>query len=317
MLDSRKEKVVIEKGSGPANTYSFSYSIPSEGIFKVESVFTETKTGNKLKKELIISSIERIDLPVSERPSVVVQNKIKDTFNSAPFESQKVGGVLGERLEINLTKRLLQVDEQALLDGYLDRPGDQNWVGEHVGKYLETAFNAWRYTQNKELKAQMDRILYVLLHTQLDNGYLGTYTPDKYWTSWDVWSHKYNLVGLLAYYDATGYLPALKAAQRIGDLLCRTFGNQPNQIDIITSGTHVGMASASVIDTMVDLYKYTGDQKYLDFAHYIVDAYDDPDASTGAEVTSVSNTLPLVGKNTDKGNVCPSRGLCPHRPLSH
>lgn len=58
--------------------------------------------------------------------------------------------------------------------------------------------------------------MFKLINTQLEDGYLGTYTPDKYWTSWDVWSHKYNLYGLLSYYAATGYMPALEACKKNG-----------------------------------------------------------------------------------------------------
>src|SRR6185437_11063484 len=71
------------------------------------------------------------------------------------------------------------------------------------------------------------------------------------WTGWDVWSHKYNLYGLLAYYTTTGYQPALEACKRIGNLLCETFGNKPGQRDIILAGEHVGMAATSVLDPMV------------------------------------------------------------------
>ncbi len=31
------------------------------------------------------------------------------------------------------------------------------------------------------------------------DGYLGTYAPRHRWGGWDVWCHKYNLIGLLAY----------------------------------------------------------------------------------------------------------------------
>ena len=41
----------------------------------------------------------------------------------------------------------------------------------------------------------------MLIASQLPDGYLGTYTDDQRWTSWDVWVHKYNLIGLLSYHD--------------------------------------------------------------------------------------------------------------------
>jgi DUF1680 family protein len=288
ILESKRKDIIITKGENAPST--FQYTLPGEGIYYITSVFTEAQTGGTLQKEVIVSTIKNVLLPVGRQPLALVQNKIKDVFVSAPFEDQKIQGYLGDRMNINLVKRLLQVDEQELLAGYLDRPGKQNWVGEHIGKYLETASSTWRYTHHAALKAQMDRMLFVLLHTQLPNGYLGTYTPENYWTNWDVWSHKYNLVGLLAYYKATGYTPALEAAKRIGNLLCKTFGNKPGQLDIITSGTHVGMASASVLDPIVDLYRMTGDKKYLDFAHYIVRSYNEPDGP------GIIRTLLEVGK---------------------
>jgi DUF1680 family protein len=142
----------------------------------------------------------------------------------------------------------------------------------------------------------MDRIMYGLINTQLADGYLGTYTPDQYWTSWDVWSHKYNLYGLLAYYTVTGYQPALEACKKMGDLLCQTFGDQPGQLDIINAGTHMGMAATSVLDPMVELYKYTGDKKYLDFCYYILRSWEQVN---GPKVIS---TLLATGNVAKVGN---------------
>lgn len=247
------------------------------GIHRIQCVFWGTDRRERLVRETRVSTLDSVALPVAARPLPIVENQVPDPFRFTEFEAVHLGGMLGARLDINRQRRLRRVDEAGLLAGYLQRPGRQNWIGEHVGKYLEAASNTWRNTHDAELKARTDRILYVLLHTQGDDGYLGTYVPERRWTSWDVWSHKYNLVGLLAYYQTTGYAPALSAARRIGDLLCRTFGNGPGQPRLVESGTHVGMASTSVLDPVVDLYRMTGDEKYLRFARYIVAAYDEPD----------------------------------------
>lgn len=209
-------------------------------------------------------------------PAIVkplIPNAIHDIYIPSPYENQKIGGILGLRMEINLEKRLLEIDQETMLSGFRSRPGRQDWIGEHVGKYLETACNTWQYTHNPDLKKQMDHILLVLLSSQLADGYLGTYTPDKYWTSWDVWVHKYDLIGLIAYYKTFGYKPALDAAIRIGNLMIKTFGNNPGQLDLISAGEHVGMAATSILDPMIDLYRYTGMSKYLEFTRYILRAY--------------------------------------------
>jgi DUF1680 family protein len=120
----------------------------------------------------------------------------------------------------------------------------------------------------------MDRMVRALIASQLPDGYLGTYADDQRWTSWDVWVHKYNLIGLLSYYDTFEYRPALDAARKIGDLLARTFGDAPGQRDVITASTHVGMAATSVLEPMVDLYRHTGDPQHLEFCRYILRAWD-------------------------------------------
>ena len=167
-------------------------------------------------------------------------------------------------------------DEPRLLRGFEQPPGEQAWIGEHIGKYLDAACNTWRYTRDPRLKTQMDRMARALMATQKPDGYLGTYVDEKRWTAWDVWVHKYDLIGLLNYHETTGDDSALRAARRVGDLLSETFGTAPGQRDLIASSTHVGMAASSVLEPMVNLYRLTGEKRYLDFCRYIVSSWDQP-----------------------------------------
>lgn len=194
------------------------------------------------------------------------------------LDGVRLDGWLGARVAANAKNRLLNVDVEPLLAGYRQRPGSHPWIGEHVGKWLHAATLAWVNTGDQALKAKLDRVVAELIACQEPDGYLGTYAADKRFglypgADWDVWSHKYNMIGLLTYYQYTGSKPALDACRKMADLLAATF---PEKRSIIAAGTHVGMAATSVLEPVVLLYRFTGESRYLDFARYIVQSWDEP-----------------------------------------
>lgn len=199
---------------------------------------------------------------------------VRDRFEPARFEDQRIEGFLGERMRVNLERRLLNIEEQTLLEGFQSRPGKHPWIGEHIGKYLHAAANTWRLTKSEALRAQMTRMALALIAAQKDDGYLGTYTDDQRWTSWDVWVHKYNLIGLLAYHGISGDQRALDAASKIGLLLHREFVTKGR--DVVASSTHAGMAASSVLEPLCQLYRLTGDYRHLDAALAMVKSWEQP-----------------------------------------
>jgi len=205
--------------------------------------------------------------------------RIPDVFQASNPSAVKLEGYLGHRVANSEKNRLLQVDVERLLAGFRKRPGEHPWIGEHIGKWMHASTLAWANTGDPELRKKLDYAAAELIKTQEADGYLGTYVPEKRFglyqgADWDVWSHKYNLLGLLTYYQYTGNAPALEASRKMGDLLINTFG--PGKKSIISAGTHVGMAATSVLEPIVQLYRVTGEQKYLDFAKYLVAAWEEP-----------------------------------------
>ena len=91
----------------------------------------------------------------------------------------------------------------------------------------------------------------------------------------------------------SGFKPALTAAEKIGDLLATIFGDESGKRDIISAGAHVGMAATSVLDPMTDLYRFTGNKKYLDFCNYLVKSYNNP---RGPRIISTLDSLGRVDK---------------------
>ncbi len=222
---------------------------------------------------LIASSAFAAITPLPDQVAAVVPD-VQDF--QIPDRIHFDAGLLGDRVQGNEAARLAQVDTTRLLEGYKQRPGRQTWDGEHVGKWLHAATLAWVNTGDPALRRKLDETVATLCSYQLADGYLGTYLPEKRWTSWDVWAHKYNLLGLLTYMRYTGNQAPLETCKRMGDLLCRSFGTGPGQLDIIRSGAHAGMASTSVLEPMVLLYRFTGETRYLDFCRYILSAWEQP-----------------------------------------
>ncbi len=224
----------------------------------------------------------------------VIPNKVQEKY--IPARQIQLDGLLNDHIMINLEKRLLMIDSAIVLSGFVHRPGAQSWIGEHVGKFLYSASNTYRYTHDGRIKELMDDMLKKYIATQLPDGYLGTYLPKDYWTAWDVWAHKYAIIGLINYYSVTGFEPALQAAKKAADLICRTFGDESGKRDLNTSGGHSGMASGSILEPMIDIYRYTGDQKYLEFAKYILRTWE---TETGPKILS---SIEQYGKVTKVGN---------------
>ncbi|NOS70252.1 MAG: hypothetical protein HOP33_10010, partial [Verrucomicrobia bacterium] len=247
------------------------------------------KTLSLLLVATVVTALAEPITPVPEK----ISGAVKDRQDSQVPDRVHQTGWEGLRSAASITNRLEKVDLDRLLDGFRHRPGRQAWDGEHVGKWLHAATLEWVNSGDPVLRAKLDFVATELAKCQTDDGYLGTYLDKKRWTSWDVWVHKYNLLGLVAYVRYTGNLDLLPTCRRMGDTLCKTFGDEPGKRDIIKSGEHIGMAPTSVLEPMMMLYRLTGEPRYLDFCKYILRAWEQP---KGPHIVSRL----LDGKGVDK-----------------
>ena len=69
----------------------------------------------------------------------------------------------------------------------------------------------------------------------------------------------------------------VRTSRRAADLLCETFGL--GKKSLVRASSHVGMASTSVLEPMAVLYRLTGERRYLDFCHSILEVWEQPPAS--------------------------------------
>lgn len=227
-----------------------------------------------------------------------VASTVANAAELAPASSVRLGGWLGARVDANARNRLLNVDVAPLLAGFQKKPGTHPWIGEHVGKWMHAATLAWANSGGSALRMKLDGVASALIAAQENDGYLGTYVPEERFglfdgADWDVWSHKYCLLGLLTYHRYTGHAGALNAARKAGDLLISNF---PAKRSILAAGTHKGMAATSVLEPIVLLYRLTADQRYLAFARYIVASWEEDGGP------SIVKTLLNEGKVRKTGN---------------
>ena len=126
-----------------------------------------------------------------------------DSLQPLDPSAVRIEGWLGARIDANASSRLEVVDTEPLLAGYIKKPGSQPWIGEHIGKWIHAATLAWVYTGDRALREKLDAAVARLIATQEPDGYLGTYVPSQRFglypdADWDVWTHAYNMIGLLA-----------------------------------------------------------------------------------------------------------------------
>lgn len=212
------------------------------------------------------------------RQAYRVPDRVADRFALLAPGAVELSGFLEERVRLNAEARLAQVDLEPLLAGFRQKPGSHPWIGEHIGKWMHAATLAWAHAGHPGLERKLHYAAAELMKAQEADGYLGTYVPEQRFglypgADWDVWSHKYCLIGLLTYYEHTGNPAALEACRRAVDLLLATFG--PGRKSLLAAGTHVGMAATSVLEPIVILYRFTGDPRYLEFARYVVQCWDE------------------------------------------
>jgi DUF1680 family protein len=236
-----------------------------------------TITKNYMKKLLSITLILHITITVSaqglNKQSVPV-SKIADKIVAYPANSITIKGYLGEKINLVIANRIKSQDIDHLIEPFRHKEETSQWQSEFWGKWIQSAIEAYSYNKDPDLPVIIKKAVDGLLSTQMPNGYIGNYSDAAALQNWDIWGRKYTLLGLLAYYDLTGDKVALNASKRLADHLMTQVG--PGKTSIVKTGNYRGMPSSSILEPMVYLYLRTGDQRYLEFAEYIVAQWETP-----------------------------------------
>ena len=221
--------------------------------------------------------------------------------SSAGIGDVRLKGFLGERLDMMIQRHVIGTDVDYITAPFLEKTETKRWwQTEFWGKWMHAAVPYLMYAGNgeqgmgngAELKRKIDRGIDRILSSQEKSGYIGNY-PDELrcGEGWDVWGMKYTMMGLMHYYDGEREMgngeremgngerakKALEAAKRLCDYVIAELGpNGKRGRELWQTGNWSGFASSSILEPVVWLYRRTGEQKYLDFATFLVKGMTEP-----------------------------------------
>lgn len=202
-------------------------------------------------------------------------NTVQEKITSSPGGSVRIGGYLGDKIDLVIMQRIKNQDVEQLIEPFRHKNETHLWQTEFWGKWILSAIASYEYNKDPEMLAIIQNAVHKLVATQLPSGYIGNYSENARLTEWDIWGSKYTLLGLLSYYDLTGDTIALKSSCRLADNLLSLLG--PGKMDIVKTGNYRGMPSCSILEPIIFLYRRTDNKRYLDFAKYIVAEWETPD----------------------------------------
>lgn len=242
------------------------------------------------------------------QPSRAQQSAVQAQLEYQDPASVSVKGMLGHAIAISKSGRLTQLpswNNGELITMFGEEVKNNHhrtdWRGEHGGKWLYAASMAARQGDDPELKALLIKTADFLIAQQEKDGYLGTYSPRVRLTSaeashgrsWDAWNLSCMALGLIEVHHLLKEPKYLDAAKKIGELFIATFGK--GQRDITEYGTRYGISATIILDPVVELFKVTRDNRYLELAETVMERME---ARPGANIVSVAasgNDLERVG----------------------
>lgn len=243
----------------------------------------KTVMKTKLSDMLLKAALLFCALCAATTSAAVERMRINDEIRPLPAGAIQMSGYLEEYIQKsinNWNKGKLPYHE--FVNFFRTHAAPQFALGEMWGKAVRSGCMFYRYTHDAELKSILDKTVADLLTTQDANGSISCTPADKQPgnENGDLWERKYVMLGLEEYYAHVDSSPAvLEALKRHADCIIAQVGHAPKKeiTDLGWSATNIGaepchIESSTLLEPFMRLFNLTGEQRYLDFATYIVES---------------------------------------------
>lgn len=243
----------------------------------------KTVMKTKLSDMLLKAALLFCALCAATTSAAVERMRITDEIRPLPAGAIQMSGYLEEYIQKsinNWNKGKLPYHE--FVNFFRTHAAPQFALGEMWGKAVRSGCMFYRYTHDAELKSILDKTVADLLTTQDANGSISCTPADKQPgnENGDLWERKYVMLGLEEYYAHVDSSPAvLEALKRHADCIIAQVGHAPKKeiTDLGWSATNIGaepchIESSTLLEPFMRLFNLTGEQRYLDFATYIVES---------------------------------------------
>ena len=201
-------------------------------------------------------------------------------LHSVPIRAVRLDdGFWAARMRINVERSiptmLVELEQHGVMDNFRRLTGKKAprrgpvYTDSDIYKWMEAVAYVLQSVDKPELRATFDRLTGEILAAQEPSGYLNTYyvdeRKDKRFTemhrSHELYCLGHMLQAAIAYYRATGNRKLMDGGIRYVNYLIENFG--PSKRPALTGHPEFEMA-------LVELYRTTGERKYLDFAGYFL-----------------------------------------------
>lgn len=145
-----------------------------------------------------------------------------------------------------------------------------NWSDGDCAKWMEALAHVYAVTGDGKIEKELDGWVETIEKAQEADGYLSTQVQLTDKGRWEKLQHHelYNMGHVITaacvHYHATGKNRFLSVATKLADYLCGVFVPPPQEL------AHFGF-NPSQIMALVDLYRTTGEPRYLELARVFVD----------------------------------------------